>query len=139
MKMNFEPAIEEFLTQNGTTGIFVVPQYAIGPEGKEPDFVGLDFKHCRIIVAEVSVDYNFRDIIDKFRNRRSELEEPLRRHLASFPGFTAEQRNWPVKYVGFVRSTRLEKAKSEFADDNDVTFIAIEAATFPFEFWGRGI
>jgi hypothetical protein len=60
------------LTQNGTTGIFVVPQYAIG---KEPDFVGLDFKHCRIIVAEVSVDYHFRDIIDKFLNRKSGLDE----------------------------------------------------------------
>jgi hypothetical protein len=135
-KMEYEPAIERFLTRNGTTGMFVVPQYHVG---KEPDFVGLDFKRCRIVVVEVSAAWDVSAMIDKFRNRKSQLEEPLRRHLEMFPGYTAEQLNWPIKYFGFVRRDRLAKAQGEFTDANDVRFIAIESATHAHEYSDRDI
>jgi len=134
--MDYEPAIERFLTRNGTTGIFIVPQYYVG---KEPDFVGLDFKRCRIVVAEVSARWDISAMIDKFRNRKSRLEEPLRRQMATFPGYSAEQLNWPIKYFGFVRRDRLAKAQSEFNDANDVRFIEIESATHAHEYSDRDI
>lgn len=132
----YEQAIERYLTQNGTTGIFVVPQYGVG---KEPDFVGIDFKRSRIVVAEVSGGWDISNILDKFRNRKDQLEEPLRRHLATFPGYAPEQLNWPIKYFGFVRRDRLAKAQTEFPDANDVRFIAVEAATHSHEYSGRDI
>lgn len=113
-----------------------MPQYHIG---KEPDFIGLDFKRCRIVVAEVSASWDISTMIEKFRNRKDQLEEPLRHHLATFPGYSTEQLNWPIKYFGFVRRDGLAKAQNEFADAEDVRFIAIEYAAFPFDYSDRDL
>ena len=46
-----------------------------------------------------------------------------------------QRETWPMRFLGFVRKHKLEKAKARLAGHADVTFFAIEDVTFPWEYW----
>jgi hypothetical protein len=130
-----EQVIGMYLTRGGK--VFIIPQYSIPAPGYKadwscPDFVALDFKKREVLVVEVASGANIDPITTKARDRQKQWFDLLRAKLKA-DGVVDE--TWPMRFLGFVRKQNLEKARARLEGQADVTFFAIEDATFPWEYW----
>ncbi len=126
-----EQVIGAYLVQGGE--VFIAPSYNIGNGWSCPDFVALDFSKAEIVVVEVTTAYEIGALIEKVRKCEEQWFIPLR---ARFKEFKIAE-NWNMRFLGFVRRDRLEKAKSAFASAPKVTFAVIEDCAFSWENWER--
>ncbi len=129
-----EQLIALYLTRGGKT--FIVPSYSIpGANSEEewacPDFVALDFEKHEVVVVEVTTASDIHGLIGKVRNREKQWFEALHTKLQN-DGIAV---GWPLRFLGFVRRANLERARQQFAGEKDVTFAAIEDASFPWWYW----
>jgi hypothetical protein len=130
-----ESDIEEYVTKDGK--VFLAPQYSIAFDdapNKEvacPDFVALDLGHKQIVVIEVTAAANVSALLTKVRTRETRWYNPIRQKMLSLGVIGA---SWPIRFLGFVREPELLRAKNQFASDRDVTFVAIEDATFNWRY-----
>jgi hypothetical protein len=134
MEMIAEQVVQAFLVQGGE--VFVSPGYNIAKNGKEwscPDFVALDFGKREVVVVEVTTAYDIESLIQKVENRREQWFVPLRAQLDADK--IAE--GWKMRFLGFVRKERLERAKRDFIGMPEVTFTTIEESAFSWEYWDR--
>ncbi len=136
MEALIKQLIAIYLTKDGK--VFVAQSYSIPtPDLKGdwtcPDFVALDFERCTVLVVEVTTNANVNNLIRLVRDREKQWFQPLRAKLDADEIATG----WPVKFLGFVRKHNLDEAKGTFAEADDVTFEAIEDATFQWEYWSR--
>lgn len=124
-----------YLTRGGK--VFIAPQYSIPSESPNadwscPDFVALDFGKREVVLVEVISGANLSPIIAKIRNRQAQWYDRLRTKLTNDKVITSA---WGMRFLGFVRRHNLEKAKATCSGERDVTFFAIEDATFDWEYW----
>jgi hypothetical protein len=126
-----EQVIGAFLVQGGK--VFVSSGYSIDNDRTCPDFVALDFGKREVVVVEVTTAYEIGSLIERVRNREQQWFIPLRKQL------DADRicEGWDVRFLGFVRRDRVEKAKSAFAGVPKVAFTAIEDSAFSWENWER--
>jgi hypothetical protein len=142
MEAQIESMIEQFLTRSGT--VFTCSQYDIqfdranGDGGSCPDIVALDFSRDphEVIVVEITAGANVGPIIEKARNRETRWFAPIRRSLTSHGVIDA---SWNIRFLCFVREPNVKKARSAFASDADVWFVAIEDAIIPYKYWDSRI
>jgi hypothetical protein len=136
MEVLRELDIETFLTAGGA--VFVSRQFDVtwDPErkigGSAPDIVALDLKAREIVVVEVTTASSLVDLLKKIETRQAGWYDPIRLQLKNF-GTLAD--GWDIRFLGFVREANVAKAKARFAGDNDVAFVSIEDATFPWKYW----
>jgi hypothetical protein len=128
-----ESSIAIYLTVGGS--FFIAPQYDLKYEMNEggtcPDFVALDFSRNEIVVVEVTAAANIFPISDRVKARQARWFHPALRRL-ELQGI----RNWPIRFLGFVRKLdALQKLQEQFADEPDVTFYGIEDASVPWLYW----
>jgi hypothetical protein len=138
MEVLFELLLATYLTRGGK--VFIAPNYSIPAlnskdEWSCPDFVALDFERHEVVVVEMTTGANADAIIAKATDREKQWFEPLRAKLKD----DGVANDWPLRFLGFVRKTNLEKTQKAFADATDVTVIAIEDATFPWDYWTRRV
>jgi hypothetical protein len=132
-----EHAIATYLTLDGH--VFLAPQYNVAYDrelnegGTCPDFVALDLKLREVIIVEVTAAVNIQPLIARIRQRETRWYNPIRRKMKEI-GVIDE--NWGrTRFLGFVRSNNLLPAKQAFESASDVSFWAIEDATFPWSYW----
>ena len=130
MEIIAEQVVEAFLVQGGK--VFISPSYNIG-KWSCPDFVALDFSKREVVVVEVTTAYDIESLIQKVENRREQWFAPLRAQLDTDK--IAE--GWKMRFLGFVRKDRLERAKRDFIGMLEVTFTTIEESAFSWENWDR--
>jgi hypothetical protein len=126
--------MKPYLTRDGK--VFIVPNYSIRtPDSKGewscPDFVALDFGKHHVVVVEATTGTNADKVIANARDREKQWFEPLRAQLNK--DNIAD--GWPIRFLGFVRRTNIEKARKALDGAADVTFVAVEDATFPWDYW----
>ncbi len=131
METLVEQVIGAFLAQGGK--VFVSPGYDIDNGRTCPDFVALDFSKREVVLVEVSTGYDIGSLMERVRNRKEQWFVPLRAQLDA--DHIAE--GWDMRFLGFVRRDRIEKAKGTFAGVEKVTFAAIEDCAFSWEYWER--
>jgi hypothetical protein len=140
MSAGHEEDIATYLTIDGR--VFLAPQYIIAFDrdlqngGTCPDFVALDFRFQEVVVVEVTTSVNWRSLAQNVRDREARWFNPISRRLKEFSLPGAE---WKIRFLGFLREANVEPAKSQFKDENDVTFFAIEDATFLWKYWDKRI
>lgn len=130
-----EQLIATYLTRGGK--VFIAPQYSIPASGGNgdwacPDFVALDFENREIIVVEVTVASNVSNILSKINDRQSRWFEPVRAKLSEDK---IVENDWKIRVLVFVRKSQLEKARKQLSGEPDVSFYAIEDATFDWDYW----
>ena len=140
MTAGHEADIATYLTADGQ--VFLAPQYqvAFDPELKEggscPDFVALDFRAREILIVEVTTATDWRrTLLENVRQRQTRWYSPVRRRMQEL-GIL--DNSWKgIRFLGFVREENLEKVRAAFASEHDVTFYAIEKATFLWQYWDQ--
>ena len=108
MELLYEAIVMGFLTRNNQ---FVCPQYSIKADGGEgdwrrPDFVVLDLKEKRVVIAEVTMASDLGDFVKKavelHERGREKIRLQLRRSAKAFPSIG----EWPMEIHLFVREDR---------------------------------
>jgi hypothetical protein len=107
MEFLYEAIVGAFLTRNNQ---FACPQYSIKSEGKKdwrcPDFVVLDLKEKRVIMAEVTTAWDLADFVMKavelHEQGREKIRLQLRQSVKAFPSIG----EWPIEIHLFVREDR---------------------------------
>ena len=128
--------MELYLTRGGK--VFVSPQYDIAFDkeaqdgGACPDIVALDMGTREVVIVEVSSAANLKAFRDRVRERQTRWFAPIRRRLEAD---RVIDREWNIRFLGFIRKTMIGKAKADFADDADVCFLPLEQAAFSFAYW----
>ena len=129
-----ESDIATYLTIDGQ--VFIAPQFDIKWEMNEggscPDFVALDFSCKEVVVVEVTSAADWKPLAKRVQDREIRWFSPVRRRLQQ-AGVT--DANWTIRFLGFVRSAVLKDVRAQFADEQGVTFHAIEEATFLWVYW----
>ncbi len=132
-----EHDIATYLTLDGH--VFLAPQYAVAYDrdlkegGACPDFVALDLKLREVIIVEVTTAANIKPLIGRIEQRETRWYSPIRRKMKEV-GVVDDA--WkPTRFLGFVRSDNLGFLRTRFGSDPDVSFWAIEDATFPWIYW----
>ena len=134
--MSTERSVATYLAVGGQ--VFIASQYDVefdsesGDGGTCPDFVALDFGRREVVVVEVTAAADWRKLADRVKRRETAWYRPIRRQLQKL---NVIDDSWPVRFLGFVCDFNVNAAKSAFASDSDVTFCAIEEATFPWRYW----
>ena len=138
MEVLAEQIVATYLTRGGK--VFIVPQYSIPSENGQgdwacPDLLALDFEKKEVIVIEVATGSRFKNLIDRIAERETRWFKPIQAKLAE--DGLKEQSEWPIRFLGFVRKESLPLALRPFVDQKDVSFMAIEEATFPWTYWNE--
>ena len=136
----YEQLILNFLTRNGLA--FACPQfhfpYADKFGGTNPDFVVLDLKACDVAIVEVTTSWNISRLLEKAELRQERWYNPLQAELSTYKGLRPEV-IWHPRLICFIRQDRISVAKkwqsSMVGGADDVTFFAIEEATFGWSYW----
>lgn len=132
----FEEQIATYLTIGGT--VFIAPQYEIDFDGTDggasPDFVALDLGTKQVVVVEVTTRAHIAKLADRIDAREHRWFRPLRRQLAGHGLIGAD---WRYRVLGVVRGDVIPRLEARFADSQDVAFVGIEEATFPWQFWDK--
>jgi hypothetical protein len=123
MEYLYEAIVDAFLTRNER---FVCPQYSIKSDGEQedwrcPDFVVLDLKDKRVIIAEITTAWDVAKFVVKALELHDHGREKVRKQLmGSFKAFP-NIAEWPIEIHLFVREDReidlrkqLEKRKLQF-------------------------
>ncbi len=135
MEVLRELDIARFLTRGGK--VFICPSFHIAfnkemnDGGTDPDIVALDFSAREIVVVEVTTGSVLTNLLECVRNRQSRWFAPLRRYLKEMETGLDQ---WPIRFLGFIRETNVERAAKQFVGASDVTFFALEKATFDWAF-----
>lgn len=138
----FEDIIELFLTADGC--VFVCPQYAVVWDaanlegGSNPDFVAIDFRPTprEVVVVEVGTASDLGSLFSRIAEREARWFNPLRSKMLSDGVSDA---SWNFRFLGFIRRANIEKAQTKFEAACDVSFYAIEDATFPWSYWEKRV
>lgn len=132
-----EQDIATYLTLDGH--VFLAPQYKVAYDrelndgGTCPDFVALDLKLREVIIVEVTTADNIQPLIGRIEQRETRWYSPIRRKMKEVGVVDA---GWkPTRFLGFVRSHNLLFMRKRFESASDVSFWAIEDATFPWRYW----
>ena len=135
--LDHENDIATYLTLDGH--VFLAPQYNIAYDrelnegGACPDFVALDLKLREVIVVEVTTAADVQPLIKRIEQRETRWYGPIRRKMKEV-GVVDD--GWkPTRFLGFVRSDNLPLIRKSFESASDVSFWAIEHATFPWTYW----
>jgi hypothetical protein len=134
---NHEHDIATYLTLDGH--VFLAPQYNVAYDrelnegGSCPDFVALDLKLREVVIVEVTAAANIQPLIGRIQQRETRWYSPIRRKMKDV-GVVDD--GWkPTRFLGFVRSYNLLLARRTFESASDVSFWAIEDATFLWSYW----
>lgn len=132
-----EHDIATYLTLDGH--VFLAPQYNIAYDrelnegGTCPDFVALDLKLREVVIVEVTMAANMQPLIGRIEQRKARWYSPIRRKMNEI-GIVDD--TWkPTRFLGFVRSQNVSQMRDRFASASDVSFWAIEDATFLWSYW----
>ncbi len=132
-----EHDIATYLTLDGH--VFLAPQYNIAYDrelnegGTCPDFVALDLKLREVVIVEVTAAANMQPLIGRIEQRETRWYSPIRRKMKEV-GVVDD--GWkPTRFLGFVRSCNLSLMRNKFKSASDVSFWAIEDATFLWSYW----
>lgn len=123
MELLYEAIVMGFLTRGNR---FCCPQYSIKADSGEgdwrcPDFVVLDLKEKRVIIAEVTTAWELATFVAKafelHDQGREKVRKQLMRSFKAYPNIA----EWPIEIHLFVREDRdpdlrklLDKRKLEF-------------------------
>jgi hypothetical protein len=122
MEFLYEAIVGDFLTRNTR---FACPQYSIkadsGEDWRCPDFVVLDLKEKRVVIAEVTTAWDLADFVTKALELHDHGKEKVRQQLkGSFKAFPNIGER-PIEIHLFVREDRetdlrklLEKRRLQF-------------------------
>ena len=132
-----EHDIATYLTLDGH--VFLASQYdavydrELNEGGAWPDFVALDLKLREVIIVEVTSAATIQRLVRLIRQRETRWYSPIRRKLEK-TGVVDE--SWKTtRFLGFIRSHNIPRARKRFESASDVSFWAIEDATFPWSYW----
>ena len=128
--------IATYLTIDGQ--VFIAPQFDIKWEMNEggscPDFVALDFSCKEIVIVEVTSAADWKPLAGRVQARVSRWFNPVHRRLTQ-AGVT--DMGWRIRFLGFVRAAAVDGIAARFISEADVTFYAIEEATFLWAYWSK--
>ena len=132
-----EHDIATYLTLDGH--VFLAPQYNVAYDrelnegGTCPDFVALDLKLREVVIVEVTTAANIQPLIGRIEQRETRWYNPIRRKMKEV-GVVDD--SWKTtRFLGFVRSQNLSLMRNRFESSSDVSFWAIEDATFLWNYW----
>ncbi|GEN62831.1 hypothetical protein [Acetobacter oeni] len=94
-------------------------------------FVALNLKNKQIIIVEVTEYSNINNLLDCIRNRQNHRYNSVMRKPEETSAIN-EQWKPRSRFIRFIRKANMVKAENTFHDENDVTFIPIEDAAFPW-------
>ena len=138
-----EQIVAMYLTRGGK--VFIVPQYAIAVPGKKsdwscPDFVALDFSRKEVVIVEVTTASDVGSITNKAKDRETQWFRPLRDQLRADEVVTDwTPHGWTMRFLGFVRQASLQRARDLVSGHEGVSFEAIEAVTFAWDYWTKRV
>lgn len=133
-----EHDIATYLTLDGH--VFLAPQYNVAYDrelndgGTCPDFVALDLKLREVVIVEVTAAANMQPLIGRIEQRELRWYNPVRRKMKEI-GVVDD--GWKTRFLGFIRSQNLPLARARFEPPSDVSFWAIEDATFLWSYWDK--
>lgn len=143
MSLTAETCVMEYLTRNGLA--FVCPQfeipYAAGFGGSSPDFVVIDAHNSDIAVVEVTTSSDLKGLLSRIEARQKRWFKPLAEALGTMSLLVKPLP--PIRLISFIRGELVNRAYQQLnktcedqeAPPNDVTFVAIEDASFPWSYW----
>lgn len=132
--------LDIYLTLDGQA--FIAPEYSIWTDSRQisdwscPDFVVLDFRHKQLVIVEETTASRPAKLIGKIWDRGEQWYNRLSRYMVEHK-ITPE--NWHIRCLIVLRSTLCQKYKNQFIKEPDVSFLALENCTFPWEFHDQRI
>ena len=132
-----EHDIATYLTLDGH--VFLAPQYNVAYDrelnegGACPDFVALDLKLREVVIVEVTTAANIQPLISRIEQREARWYSPIRRKMKEIGVVNDDWK--PTRFLGFVRNRNLSFIRKSFESASDVSFWAIEDATFLWSYW----
>ena len=125
--MDYESAVADFLTVNGST--FIAPQYSIANEWSCPDFVAIRPKHKECFVIEMSAARNLKVLAQKVQERNSRWFEKLKERFSSFD---ISEPTWTFDVLVFIRKERISWFTSKLQNADDVYLWPLEGTLTPW-------
>jgi len=127
--MDYESAVANFLTVNGST--FISTQYSIANEWSCPDFVAIRPKHKECFVIEVSAAWNLGVLAQKVQERNSRWFKKLKERFLSFD---ICEPVWTFDVLVFIRKERISWFTSKLHNSNEVYLWSLEGTLTPW-YW----
>lgn len=128
--------LDVYLTLDGRA--FMAPQYSISADTQKvsdwscPDYVVLDFRHKQIVVIEETTASRPVKLIGKVIDRGAQWYTRLASFLVQQEIVPA---NWHIRCLLIMRSEVIERYKTQFTNQPDVDFLALEDCSFPWKFY----
>jgi hypothetical protein len=86
-----------------------------------------------VVIVEVTAAANIGPLIGRIQQRETRWYTPIRRKMSEV-GIVDD--SWkPTRFLGFIRRPNPPLARTTFESASDVSFWAIEDATFPWSYW----